>query len=173
MNSLDSENEYQFIVKCDGLSTGERAALKRNCGKLLNSAGSDAFTVFYRILPHGVPAYLEDRWFCAACLRCMWRPDEVPGLPIEKAMCQKRIQSEETGGLTKRIEALLDTEWDSDGFMCQKLWRMVKLLKSDGYDIDTAALLCDLEGWNSENRYIQKKWARQYYTSSGLQENAE
>ena len=67
-----------------------------------------------------------------------------------------------------RVEGLLDTQWDQDGYMLTKLCRMMKLIRQKtSEEIDFADLLEDLIYWNNENQSVQRKWARAIFSTSG------
>ena len=157
----------QFINRICKLGNGDRAALKRAAGIMLAEADGKAVAAFYRCLPFGIPQWQEERWFAVACLRCLWAEEVDAGTPFEKIvgrMIRKEDLSESTG---HRVEVLLDTAWDEDGYMLTKLTRLVKLVrqKSDGEPVDFEALLEDLIGWSSEKQYVQRKWARAIFTN--------
>ena len=73
-------------------------------------------------------------------------------------------RDEETSTSTvHRLESLLDTKWDADGYMLTKLTRLIKLIKSKGYSVDCAELLKDLAYWNADSQWVQRRWARGMY----------
>lgn len=156
------ENCLSFLNRLKLLGNGDRAALKRAAGTMLAEADGKAVAAFYRCLPYGTPRWQEDRWFAVACLRCLWDADIQGGQPFEKIvgrMLWEEQLSESTG---HRVEVLLDTAWDEEGYMLTKLTRLIKLIcqKSDREPVDFAALLEDLIFWNAENQSVQRKWAR-------------
>ena len=156
MNELT--REQAFIKRLETLPGGERAELKRACGQYLNESDAKAFGIFYKVLPQGVPTWQEDRWFCAACLSCLWRPSDEEGRPIEE--CLSVLKEKSSKSFENRIVALLDGEWTDDGRLGLKLFRMTKLIRQKGIKVDTAALLADLCDWNRASRKVQKRWAR-------------
>lgn len=162
------KEEYcSFLLRMKMLGSGERAALKRSAGSMLSDADGRAISAFYRCLPAGVPQWQEDRWFAAACLRCLWDAEAEGGEAFE-SIVGRMITAEKLSDSTKhRVEALLDTAWDEDGYMLTKLTRLVKLIrqKSDRVPIDFSALLEDLVYWNAENQSVQRKWACSIYTN--------
>lgn len=167
MTKETTDRICRFFERIRALGNGDRAALKRSAGIMLSDADGKAVAAFYRCLPYGTPQWQEDRWFAVACLRCLWDADAGDGTPFEQIL-GRMIQSEELSDSTKhRAEVLLDTAWDSDGYMLTKLTRLVKLIrqKSEGTPVDFAALLDDLLGWNAENQYVQRKWARSIFTN--------
>jgi CRISPR type I-E-associated protein CasB/Cse2 len=156
-----------FFQKLKGLGTGDRAALRRSAGEMLKEADGKAITVFYRCLPYGVPQWQEDRWFAVACLCCLWDAESDNGAPFEKIV-SNLIQEERLSSSTQhKVEILLDTAWDDDGYLLTKLTRLIKMIrqKSDRVPIDFSALLEDLIYWNAENQSVQRKWARSMFTT--------
>ena len=156
-----------FFLKLKGLETGDRAALRRAAGEMLKEADGKAITVFYRCLPHGVPQWQEDRWFAVACLCCLWDAESDNGAPFEKIV-SNLIQAERlSSSMQHKVEILLDTAWDDDGYLLTKLTRLIKMIrqKSDRVPIDFLALLEDLIYWNAENQSVQRKWARSMFTT--------
>ena len=157
----------KFFNRICELGTGDRAALKRAAGIMLAEADGKAVAAFYRCLPFGIPQWQEERWFAVACLRCLWDAEADGGAPFERIvgnMLKDEKLSDSTG---HRVEVLLDTAWDEDGYMLTKLTRLIKLIrqKSDGEPVDFEVLLEDLIGWNSEKQYVQRKWARAIFTN--------
>ena len=162
-----TETQQQFFARLDKLGTGERAALRRASGRMLREADGAALTAFYRCLPSAVDTKHEDKWFSTACLRCLWDAGEEGGRPIEQvigALVRSGELSDSTG---HRVELLLDTKWDSDGYMLAKLTRLVKLVrqKSERAMLDFSALLDDMIRWNSNTQTVQRKWARAVFSN--------
>ncbi len=67
----------------------------------------------------------------------------------------------ESGSLEKRFLALLAAE--EAGQLVYHLRQLVSLLKAEGVGLNYATLLRDLFGWQHQDRYIQRRWAGQYY----------
>lgn len=159
-----------YFKNIDELSNGERAALKRACGKLPGEADTRAFSAYIKALPSELrfggngDKKREMRWFMVGCLRCMWRPEEAMTITIEDAItdCGGKDENE---GFLKRLNALNDTSnrYQDDLFV-KRFWRFVKLLKSRGYVIDFKNLLTEeLEKWDYSGKPIQRKWIRAYF----------
>lgn len=155
-----------FIKRLDTIGTGDRVALKRSAGTMLNEADGKAIAALYRCMPDSIPYWQEERWFAAACMKCMWEPSEAEGEPMEKVLADLLAHEELSDSMAHRIEALLDTDWDEDGFLLTKLCRMVKLIRQKTtVQIDFAALLEDLLYWNQDNQSVQRKWAHTIFTT--------
>ena len=170
---MDTKND--FFTRINALNTGDRAALRREAGCLLRQADGRAIAVFYSCLPFPVKPWQEDRWFATACLCCLWDADVQRGIPLEQIIA-KLISTKELSDSTKhRVELLLDSVWDDDGYLLTKLTRLVKLVrqKSDRAQIDFSALLEDLLFWNAENQSVQRKWARTIFSTNQTNEMEE
>ncbi|MBR2527296.1 MAG: type I-E CRISPR-associated protein Cse2/CasB [Blautia sp.] len=154
------EGSEDFFERLNSLGTGERAALKRSAGTMIQSADGRALKAFYRCMPSTGGLY-EDRWFAIACLRCLWDAGEEQGEPFE-AMISSLIRSDELSeSISHRVSTLLDTRWDQDGFMLTKLSRLGKMLRQKSGEIpDFPGLLDDLVYWDSDTQAVQRKWAQ-------------
>ena len=149
----------EFFLRLRQCSAGERAILRRNCGKMLKDADGKAVITFYRCLPFAVPTWHEDRWFAVGCFSCLWNDEQV-GVPIEEIFGKMK---DDSGSLEHRLAALLDMSWDADGFLLGKLCRMIKMSYAKGYVVDCEKLLGDLILWNMDTQRVQGKWARAMY----------
>ena len=67
----------------------------------------------------------------------------------------------ESGSLEKRFLALLAAEEEKQ--LVYHLRQLVSLLKAEGIGLNYATLLRDLFGWQHQDRYVQRRWAGQYY----------
>ncbi len=156
-----------FFERLNALGNGERAALRRKTGTMLQEADSSSLAAFYRCLPSLVPSHEEDKWFAIACLRCLWDAGTETGKPFEACIAKLIAEKELSDSTRHRVEILLDTRWDKDGYMLTKLARLVKLIKqkSDGTQIQFPDLLWDLIRWNANTQLVQRKWARAIFAN--------
>lgn len=144
-----------FWKNIDDLRTGDRVALKRSAGIMLREADGKAIVAFFKCHP-GVQEQ-EEKWFAVACFKTMYDPSNEQGKPLENILRTMEMSD----SMMHRIEALLDTPWDRDGYLLTKLARMVKLVKQKTNQlIDFDSLLQDLIYWNSDSQSVQRKWAR-------------
>lgn len=156
-----------FLNKVDALRSGDRVALKRSAGIMLSEADGKAIAAFYRCCFPQLSDRQEERYFAAACIKCMWDPTEEKGKPVEQIFAELISAQELSDSIQHRIEGLLDTSWDADGYLLTKLTRMMKLLRQRGAQApDFATLLEDLLHWNYENQCVQRKWARAIFSKS-------
>ena len=144
----------KFFENLSNLSTGEKAALRRNAGIMLTDASGNAIIAFYKCLPYE-EKNREDVWFAVACIYCLSKEHGTNG--IEDCFA---IMKNDSDSIRNRLASLLDMKWDSDGFFLSKLSRMVKMTLQKGYLFDCEALLKDLLWWEHPDRFVQKKWAK-------------
>jgi CRISPR system Cascade subunit CasB len=81
------------------------------------------------------------------------------------------ILPSEPSPLDRRFDILLDADFDlqTGGELAYRLRQVTKrviALKDSTARIDWAQLLYDVKHWNSQDKWIQKKWARSYYAPS-------
>lgn len=86
---------------------------------------------------------------------------------------RRRQEDLEKGGKLKlppsiheRFRTLLDTELELDGTgeLAHRLRGIVRMLVASDIPIDVIQLAHDLRGWRAESRYVQKYWARAFYS---------
>lgn len=162
-----NEKDQAFFDRLDELDGGERVLLRRAYGVPFNQSDAATMILFYRLLPQGVPGWAESRWFAAACLHCIEdaQTKARKDLPIQVA---DFVVSQDSPGLLKRVQRLMDSDWDETGFCLGKLAQIVKLLHQKGYPVDCAVLLQDLLSWNREDRKIQRRWASVIGNTNGI-----
>ena len=160
-----------FFEQLDCLPTGERIALKREAGTMRPQAQSRALFAFYKCLPADVNQRLDDRFFAAACLHCLWSENVTERLPLEKIVYRLNKDKQISKSMTHRLEGILDLKWEEDGFLLGKLTRLIQLAKSKNYAVDCAALLIDLIYWNRDEKRVRLRWASSLYTEEQKDEN--
>ncbi len=143
------------------LSSGERSALKRNAGIMMNASDMQALEAFYRAKTGHCSDMKEKAWFAALCMRCLW-PEEchasVKTLPeILRQIYQNPKTTEST---RKRCIGFLDLYWGDDGFLLGKICGLIRTIRASFLDLmpDFESLADDLNGWNYTTHYIQRKW---------------
>ena len=149
------------------LNTGERAALRRAAGTVNKKADMAALRALYTACGYCDPN-VEEYWFPAMCMDALWRDMEgIAVKPMDECLKSLLTGDEKTtASLKHRIEMLLETPWNEDGFLLGKLLNLVKILKSRTYmKPDFQALADDLRRWNHPDRYIQRKWLRTLYNA--------
>ena len=80
------------------------------------------------------------------------------------ASMAKLASATETAGVERRMSALLACSFDD---LPEHLRRAGTLLKSKQISVDWARLIDDLRWWDTEDRRVQREWARAFWTSAG------
>lgn len=187
MNS--SDNVYKFVSNLSKLEDGDRAKLKRNAGQTLNDS-RDVIGLFYNKLLRGIQVgeWDEETYFLVATLypfdkrgrqvaedadvEKSTEPDAKEGKKKKQlpsfGKSLRGIRTEKNGnGLDRRVERLLDADAGQLPFY---LRREVHFVTNEGGHIDWATLLDDLLKWDHPDRYIQRNWARDYFTSQPVKQ---
>lgn len=158
---MPEEKKSSELLRAE-LSTKDRAALKRCCGKSMCEC-LEALGAYYAVKPYTVGQRYEERHFAVVALSCLWKQDER-GQLLPLTECLRRVRQSES--LDHRVLSLLDMDWDDGSdFFQGKLTRLVKLVRSrlSGASPDFAKLYNDLCRWNYPERAVQKQWARSYF----------
>lgn len=145
-----------FVVKLCKLDAGDRARLKRNAGCSLSEARG-INTLIYYLLPHNLSPAQEEMYFLVATLYPLADADGKGSLG--KALRQAAGKRNRKG-LDRRIEALLDADESQLPF---RLRQTIHYLHSCRVKVNWSELLSDLLHWNHPDRFVQRKWARDYY----------
>lgn len=175
----DSETIQTFIRELGRLDDGDRAKLKRNAGRSINES-RDVMGLFYNKLLRSVHVseWEEEHFFLIATLfpfdkRRMQQAEEEAEAATETAAPSNRARSfgkslhsvrseKNASGLDRRVERLLDADAQQLSYY---LRREVQFVANEGGRIDWGQLLQDVLRWDHPERYIQRNWARDYFTS--------
>ena len=161
---------WSRVHKIVGEDNGLRATFRRNAGELLRTADGRAVAAFYRVCG-GAPISErnEDKCFFAICAACQWKPEEWPRAK-SLTTGANALHSDDKETMEKRLRVLLDLPWDDEGYFAAKLCRLLKYCRSKNMVVDGKALMMDLLGWDSDQRYVQKRWVRELYRESEKKE---
>jgi CRISPR system Cascade subunit CasB len=104
--------------------------------------------------------------------------DDAPEPSLEPATSRRSFghavaelyqSRDQTPSIEARFIALLDADEEQ---LSNRLRQLVSLVHADGVRIVWETLLEDVLGWNHERRYVQQRWARDFYGRVGTSENA-
>jgi CRISPR system Cascade subunit CasB len=147
-----------FIANLQRLDAGDRARLKRSAGRPLDEA-TQCLGLFYRLLPYGgvAPAQEPTYWLVAVLFPLTDATNHGGfGDALRRARSPRYRK-----GLDRRVEALLDSD---PAQLPHRLAQVVRFLHSQRVPVNWRSLLEDLLQWERPNRFIQKKWARAYFS---------
>lgn len=156
--TLRQRQVADFIAALERLDNAGRARLKRNAGRTLHEA-RDVHRVFFRALPYEVAGRPEeDIYFLVATLYPLAEA-RSDGASLGATLRVVR-QLRESESIDRRFQALLDSDMEQIRF---RLRQMVRLIAASEQRIDWNRLLNDLLLWSHPNRYVQLRWARDYF----------
>ena len=169
-----SDMAERFVGRLEELSRGDLAILKRNAGCTL-AESRNALQLFYRILPrqlHG--SRDEELFFLVATLYANNRRGMSGSIgKTMKMMKNGREGSDKSKSIDRRLKMLLDSRFERiDGFkpgggeMAYRLRQTVKLADSKEVGIEWPRLIVDLTGWDHPAKYVQKRWAKDFYAET-------
>jgi CRISPR system Cascade subunit CasB len=144
----------EFCENLSKLDAGEKARLKRNAGRTLAQSRRVMGLFFNRLLPYGVPGYQEGKYFLVATLYPLADSGGAGSLGASLR------RAKEHDSLDRRVEILLDAD---DAHLPFRLRQTLRFLYSKRQPVNWPLLLRDLLAWNSEKRWVQEQWARDYF----------
>ena len=158
---MNNEMQSNFFAAIDRMDKSQRVALKRARGKTVHEVDLNTLSAFYQVLPAGVSATEENRWFFAACVHAGYDVGTKVS-PIEKIIARYWQQKDTTESFRKNVITLLDMKWDDEGFFAKKLSPFITLLNQKGNAVDANSLLTSLLRWNSDSKFEQKIWIKAF-----------
>lgn len=172
-------SDERFIAGLDALDAGGLARLRRSAGQTM-AESQNVYDVFFFLIV-GTPnaEYRQETYFLLATLYALTArgSDERRssgghslGLAL-RGLRQKQLTA--TGrndndkiSLDRRVAALLDADADQLPF---RLRQIVRLVHSHEQKLDWLKLLQDLLYWNHPKRFVQSRWAREYYVGTSVE----
>ena len=161
--------EKQFIKKLENATIGDLAILKRSSGRNLEES-RNALGVFYKLLPYQVH-YPQDEeiYFLIATLYSLNKYKFTGNFGLTMRIVKQKFDSE---SLNKRITSLLGSNFNlvggsyqNGGELAYKIRQCTKLATSKEVGVDWVHLLMDLKFWTHPKKFVQKKWARSYFST--------
>lgn len=129
-------------------------------------------------LPYGVLPWQTDLYLLTACLFAMHgiahvAEDDKDSQSLGRSMrtIRQQIEAELKEGsksLDQRFAAILNSDAID---LPIRLRHLFSLLKAKEVAVDYYTLLSDLLAWNAPSRYVQKRWARDYWTGEDDDKN--
>lgn len=150
----------RFIHALQQLESGQRARLKRCAGASLNESVHVA-DIFWRACPYDTPKNHVEAYFTVATLFPFveHRPN---GTSFGRAL-STIVKDENQQGLDRRFVALLDADEQQLPF---RLRQLIMRFKGPDRALDWAQLLHDLTYWHYDDRFVQARWARDYFVKA-------
>lgn len=169
-------SDERFMAGLAALDAGGLARLRRCAGQTLTES-RNVYDVFFSLVvgtPHA--DYHQETYFLLATLYALTtRGSDArrPGGGVSLGLALRALRQEQlaaTGrnaddkiSLDRRVAALLDADAEQLPF---RLRQIVRLVHSHDQQLDWSKLLRDLLNWEHPKRFVQPRWAREYYVGT-------
>ncbi|MGE3801163.1 MAG: type I-E CRISPR-associated protein Cse2/CasB [Candidatus Kapaibacterium sp.] len=163
MNAQPQRPHEYFIDRLLKLKKDDNRAALAILRRGLVDFGSDfsIYSVVGNALPKEASQFDIDKYLLTACLFASPPSDTEGDASVGTAARNLRAKlSVGQESLDKRFSALLNSE-DED--LPTRLRQMISLFKSKEVPLNYATLLSDLLKWRTDSRYVQKRWAKDYW----------
>ena len=114
-----------------------------------------------RLLPDDVKNHDLDAYLLTAGLFALHLQNGKAGTLGESLRTLRRQQSVGQESLDRRFTAVLNSDAED---LPYRLRQVMHMLKQHNVPVNYFQLLRDLKAWNAESRYVQRKWATDYWT---------
>jgi CRISPR system Cascade subunit CasB len=165
------ESVNRFVGYLEKLyETDDRAALaqlRRGIGKEPGTA-AEMFKIVVPRLPHGLSPYQEDAYFLIAALFAS-HPEAGGQGNLGTAFARLKAATD-SESIEKRFIALLNSHEDD---LATHLRHAVSLLKSTNVPIYWQRLLVDVQHWGHADRFVQRQWARAFWSEREKESEVE
>ncbi len=170
---MDDNKYINYFLDIDNLSKGQKAALKRSVGKTIGESKGEAIVSFYQVFPKAESSFgQEEKWFLTATLYAGYKTrlnQEDMKKPWHETDLGWTLRGVSTvkgsSGIEKRFTALLDCREYNES-MAYKLRQLLTMADSRQIPVNWPGFLNDLLYWEHPERFVQKKWARNYFNES-------
>ncbi len=149
------------------------ATLRRGLGRDTGMV-TEMYRYIGRYLPIDAKPWQEDAYFLVGALFAMhprhW-PSQEGGSHNNLGASFRQLRQKEgsSESIEKRFVALLDA---SDKTLMHHLRHGISLMRAGEVPVNYLQLLRDIQGWSWDNRSVQRRWARAYWTGSTALEAA-
>lgn len=168
----------EFLERLGRLSKGDQTALKRSLGQTLQNSSGSAQAAFYKA-HYGAQ---EQAYFVAATIVCYFGLERMTATrngSMGEALKRLKYQEsrEDSNSMDNKLAAILDVRMDVQAeYLCAKIGRIVRMLKQKECIPNYETLVVDIVCWDHESRFVQRKWAKDYYsvkTKEGEKSNVD
>jgi len=138
----------------------DRAALAALRSGLARAPG-DAHRMHRYVVPYlGDRAHPSDLWFYVVGALFAYHPEHAPGRTMGVSFRELAGHEGASDSIEARFVALLNSHPDD---LPDHLRQAVGLLRARKVPVDWFRLLDDLMNWGHPDRFVQGKWARDFY----------
>ncbi|MHA1821050.1 MAG: type I-E CRISPR-associated protein Cse2/CasB [Promethearchaeota archaeon] len=174
-SGIKDRNVLEFINNLERLyekdDRGALAYLRKGVRKTIGEAPRSA-EVFYRVLPsYLIGDKYEEIYFTIATLFALNPNKSRKSQGNFGTTMKKLFHLNESESLKSRFIDLLNSNFEligrypGDGPLTYKLSQLVRMAKGAGVEINWAQLLHDLIYWEHDSKFVQKRWAQEFFSS--------
>ncbi len=140
------------------------AALRRGLGKAPGAA-TEMLPYIVPILPENAYGWREQACYLVASLFALYRPERGEQVEPNFGVAYLRlIEATKSDSTERRFLALLDAPRDSlPDHLRHAIGQMAATNRR--IPIDWRSLLKDILSWDADDRWVQRKWAKGFYTA--------
>ena len=172
MTTDTQSKEEAYIERLEKVGTGELARLRRGCGERDPVEGRCPWLISYI---HGVAS--EPVAFLVASLLAQYKTSEIRAGRHRidgnfGATWRRAIAGRDSESLRRRFHIVLDASYEprtGDGDLPYRLRQMVRLAAATGVGVNWPLLLKHLRSWNSPSKWVQKDWARSFFSNEHIE----
>lgn len=168
-NTAESKPKPEWLIQSlinahAGEDRAVLAKLRRGLGKRFGETGAadrDGWVLTHTRDEDYVAAAELDRRCLVASLFAL---HSLPGRRRSMGEAFRKLQTAnpDADGPERRFVALLDSHSDD---LPDRLRHAISLLKSNEIPVDWQRLLRDLRSWTHPDRWVQRRWAREFWSS--------
>lgn len=168
MTTETKSREEAFVERMEQLGTGELAMLRRGCGERDPVEGRCPWFLSHI---HGIAT--EPVAFLLASLFAQYKTSDIRAGRHRihgnfGTTWKLAIAGSDSESIKRRFHIALDAGYDprtGDGDLPYRLRQMVRFAASNGIGVDWPLLLKHLRSWDAPTKWVQKDWARSFFTN--------
>jgi CRISPR system Cascade subunit CasB len=141
------------------------ATLRRGLGRETGTV-TEMYRYIGRYLPADAGPWQEDAYFLVGALFAMHPRHSQEGGSHNNLGASFRLLRQKEGSsesIEKRFVALLDASGDT---LEHHLRHGISLMRAGEVAVNYLQLLTDIQGWSWDDRAVQRRWARAYWTNA-------
>lgn len=166
-----SDVDDRFVSHLEALreDRGAMANLRRGLGKVPGTV-AEMHPLLLPWLPSGIPRQREDACYLLAALFGSYPSSGGQGTRTLGASFRRLANRPDSASIERRFVCLLNAHADD---LPGHLRHAVSLLKSEEIPVDWRRLLTDIRHWDHPDRWVQRRWARDFWGGPSMSEDQE
>ena len=166
MSTTTTDWRDRFIAHLEGLKAVDDRAALADLRRGLGEPPGTVISMYRHVIPW-IPAnqFVEDTAYTAASLFA-FHPESGGTRTVGAALAAIRSAdgSSRPESIERRFTTLLSAHEDD---LPVHLRQAISLLKANDIPLDWKRLIRDVQGWGHPDRYVQMRWAQDFWTTGG------